>query len=189
VTATTPKATTGTPAKTTPTTTTPKPAPSGTNGETQKQPVLLDTNAASTYNPYRYPAANFGDASLAIDGETATGWTAQVDPAVAPKMAEGLAIDLKSARKLSAVELITTTPGMTVQIYGTAGSTLPSSITDPAWVKLSGSLLVKARHFHIKLKANAVRFVALWISKAPEASVGTPQAPGRVSVNELELFP
>jgi hypothetical protein len=48
---------------------------------------------------------------------------------------------------------------------------------------------VKARHFHIKLKANAVRFVALWISKAPEASVGTPQAPGRVSVNELELFP
>jgi hypothetical protein len=42
----------------------------------------------------------------------------------------------------------------------------------------------------IKLKsAKAVRFVALWISKAPAVSVGTPQAPGRVSVNELELFP
>jgi hypothetical protein len=189
VTAVTPKPATSTPATTTPATTTPKPAANGSTGETQKQPILLDTNAASTYNPYRYPAADFGDPSLAIDGETATGWTAQVDPAVAPKMAEGLAIDLKSARKLSAVELITTTPLMTVQVYGTSGSTLPSSITDPAWVKLSGSLLVKARHFHIKLKPNAVRFVALWISKAPEASVGTPQAPGRVSVNELELFP
>jgi hypothetical protein len=186
--ATTPTPTTSTPAKTTPTTT--PPANSGGAGETQAQPILLDTNAASTYNPYAYPATNFGDPSLAIDGETATGWTAQVDPAVAPKMAEGLVIDLKSPRKLSAVEVITTTPGMTVQIYGSSGHTLPASITDPAWEKLSASLPVKTRHMRIKLKsAKAVRFVTLWISKAPASSVGTEQAPGRVSVNELELFP
>jgi hypothetical protein len=187
--------TVATPKITTPTTTpTPSPTTStpsgGSTGEPQPQAILLDTNAATTYNPYGYPAANFGDPSLAIDQETSTGWTAQVDPAVAPKMAEGLAIDLKSARKLSAVGLVTTTPGMTVQVYGTSGPTLPTSITDPAWVKLSPSLLVKTRHMRIKLKsAKAVRFVALWISKAPAASVGTPQAPGRVSVNELELFP
>jgi hypothetical protein len=179
-----PTATTTTPATTTHTT----PA-SGVTGEKQQPAILLDTNAASTYDPYNYPATNFGDPSLAIDGETATGWTAQVDPAVAPKMAEGVVIDLKSARKLSALELITTTPGMTVQVYGSAGSTLPASITDPAWVKLSPSLLVKTRHFHIKLKSKPARFVTLWISAAPAASVGTPQAPGRVSVNELELFP
>jgi hypothetical protein len=77
---------------------------------------------------------------------------------------------------------------MTVQVYGSAGHTLPPSITDPAWVKLSPSLLVKARHFHVKLKSKAARFVTLWISKAPAASPGTP-APGRVSVNEIELFP
>ena len=105
-------------------------------------------------------------------------------------MAEGLAIDLKSARKLSAVALVTSTPGMVVQVYGTAAQTLPTSITDPAWIKLSPSLPVKAKHMRIKLKsAKAVRFVTLWISKAPASSVGTPQAPGRVSVNELELFP
>jgi hypothetical protein len=183
----TPKSTTTTPASTTPTTSTP--AASGGTGEAQSQAILLDTNAATTYNPYAYPATNFGDPSLAIDGETSTGWTAVVDPAVAPKMAEGLAIDLKSARKLSAVALVTTTPGMTVQVYGTGGATLPTSITDPAWVKLSPSLPVKARHMRIKLKAKSVRFVTLWISKAPAASVGTPQAPGRVTVNELELFP
>jgi hypothetical protein len=184
----TPRSTTRTPASTTPKIPTP-PTSSGGGAEAQPQAILLDTNAASTYNPYAYPAANFGDPSLAIDGETATGWTAQVDPAVAPRMAEGLVIDLKSARKLSALELITTTPEMTVQVYGTTGHTLPASITDPAWAKLSPSLLVKAKHFHIKLKAKAVRFVTLWISKAPAASVGTAQAPGHVSVNELELFP
>ena len=58
-----------TPASTTPASTTP--AGSGGTGETQAQPILLDTNAASTYNPYAYPASNFGDPSLAIDGETA----------------------------------------------------------------------------------------------------------------------
>jgi hypothetical protein len=189
LTAVTPKVgTTNTPAATTPSSTTT--TPSSGSGESQPQSILLDTNAAQTYNPYGYPAGGFGDPSLAIDGETATGWTAQVDPAVAPKMAEGLAIDLKSARKVSAVALVTTTPGMTVQVYATNGHTLPTSITDPAWVKLSPSLPVKSRHMRIKLKsAKPSRFMALWISKAPASSVGTPQAPGRVSVNELELFP
>jgi hypothetical protein len=192
---TTPAGTTSTPASTTPTTTTPKPA----SGETQQKAILLDTNAASTYNPFGYPATNFGDPGLAIDGDTATGWTAQVDPALAPKMAVGLVVDLKSARKLSALEVITTTPQMTVQAYGSAAGTVPHSIADPAWVKLSGSLLVKARHLHIKLKSNPVRFVTLWISKAPPGSISTQQtpgsvivegsAPGRVSVNEIELFP
>jgi hypothetical protein len=191
----TPKSTPSTPASTTPTTpagttpSTPTPAKSGGTGEPQPQAILLDTNAASVYNPSGYPASDFGDPSLAIDGETATPWTAQVDPAGAPKVAAGLVIDLKSARKLSALELITTTPRMTVQVYGSAGHTLPPSIIDPAWVKLSPSLLVKTRHFHIKLKSKPVRFVTLWISKAPASSVGTAQAPGHVNVNELELFP
>src|SRR5205823_12193091 len=100
----------------------PKPGASGgASSEAEApSPIVLDTNAAATYNPYAYPAAGFGDPSLAIDGETSTGWTARVDPAVAPKMAEGLTLELKSSRKLSAAALVTTTPGMTVQVYGTS---------------------------------------------------------------------
>ena len=152
---------------------------------------MLDPDAATTYNPYGYPASEFGDPSLAIDGDTSTAWTAQVNPAVAPKMAEGLVIDLNSAQRLSAIELITSTPGMSVQVYGANGHALPTSITDPAWVQLSPYLVEKKRHERIKLQnsAKAFRFVTLWISKAPAASVGTAQAPGHVSVNELELFP
>jgi hypothetical protein len=171
---------------------------SNSAGESQ-QAILLDTNAAATYNPYAYPASNFGDPSLAIDGDTSTGWTAVVDPAVAPKMAEGLVIDLNTAQKLSALALSSSTPGMTVQVYGANGHNLPASITDSAWVALSPSLVAKKKHTRIKFGGSTsaskqaakkpYRYVALWISNAPAASVGTAQAPGHVSVNELELFP
>jgi hypothetical protein len=160
-------------------------------GKNQPSAILLDTNAAATYNPYGYPPSDFGDPSLAIDGDPSTGWTARLQAAVAPKMAEGIVIDLKTARRLSALELITSTPGMTVQVYGAATATLPTSILEPSWVKLTPSMLEKKRHLRIKLRhpTRAFRFVTLWISRAPAASIGTPQAPGRVSVNEIELFP
>ncbi|HTR88526.1 MAG TPA: hypothetical protein VMG62_00280, partial [Solirubrobacteraceae bacterium] len=155
-----------------------------------QQPLLLDTDAAATYNPYNYPESEFGDPSQAIDGETSTAWTAQVNPAVAPKMAEGLAIDLKTPRKIASVTLTTATPGMTVQVYGADGAAPPNSITDPAWKGLSAAREVKKKTTSIKLHAagHGYRFYVLWISRAPISSVGSPQAPGHVSVNELELF-
>lgn len=155
------------------------------------EPILLDTNAASTYNPYGYPAAGFGDPSLAIDGDTSTGWTAQVDPTTAPKMAVGLLIDLRSPQQVSYVQLVTSTPGMTVQIYGANVQTVPASITEKEWVPLSPATVVRKRHTKIALKdqKSSFTFLTLWISKAPASSVGTPTAPGRVTVNELELFP
>jgi hypothetical protein len=181
---------------TTSTSTTSTPSSSSTgqaSPTTESQPavILLDTNAASTYNPYSYPASWFGDPSLAIDGDASTAWTAQVNPATAPKMAEGILIDLKARQKLSSVGLLTSTPGMTVQIFGANGQTVPASITAPAWVALSRSRVVRKKHAHITLRhsTKAFTFVALWISKAPASSLGTPEAPGTVSVNELELFP
>jgi len=173
-------------------------APGEAHPEAHPEALLLDTNAASTYNPYNYAASNFGDPSLAIDGDRSTGWTAIVEPSVAPKMAEGIVIDLNTPRKLSALALITTTPGMTVQVYGANGEAPPTSITDPAWAALSPSLVEKKKHARIKFGGTtaagqaaakqAYRFIALWISEAPASAVGTPAAPGHVSVNELELF-
>ncbi|MEA2313892.1 MAG: hypothetical protein QOI03_584 [Solirubrobacteraceae bacterium] len=173
--------------------TTPPAASGGSSPSAEPQPkaILLDTNAAATYNPYAYPATDFGDPSLAIDGDTTTAWTAQLEPTVAPKMAEGLVVDLKTARRLSAIVLVTSTPGMTIQLYGANGKTLPASILDPKWVKLSSSVVEKKKRVQLKLRNSkrAFRFVTLWISNAPATSVGTPQAPGHVSVAELELLP
>ena len=137
LTAVTPKAseksttTTGSSETKTPTSTSTTPSSSSTGGssstseESKPTAILLDTDAATTYNPYNYPASDFGDPSLTIDGDTSTAWTAQVNPATAPKMAVGVLIDLKAKQKLSALELITSTPGMTVQVYGTTGQTRP----------------------------------------------------------------
>jgi hypothetical protein len=170
-----------------------KPSTGGATSTPEKQPtaLTLDTNAASTYNPYSYVASNFGDPSLAIDGETSTAWTARLEPSVAPKMAEGLLIDLKTPQRLSALALTTTTPSMTIQIYGAIGNAAPASITDPAWTRLSALLVAKKRVTRIALAnpKHAFRFLTLWISKAPASAIGTPQASAHVSVNELELFP
>jgi hypothetical protein len=154
-------------------------------------PMLLDTNAAATYNPYHYPASEFGDPGLAIDDEASTAWTARVNPAVAPRMAEGLSINLNSDQKVGELALITSTPGMIVQVYGATGSTLPGSIVDPGWIPLSSPLAAKRGKTHIKLHDSTTGFhyVLLWISEAPASAVGTPKAPGHVAVNELELFP
>jgi hypothetical protein len=161
-------------------------------GATKKQtaPLVLDTNAASTYDPSAYPASNFGDPRLAIDGEKSTAWTALVDPAAAPKMAEGLLLDLKSAQKVSALQLTSSTPGLTVQVYAAATSAPPASITDSAWVPLSRTLTASKSTERIALghAKQPFRFVLLWISQAPASAVGTPTAPGHISVNELELF-
>jgi hypothetical protein len=202
LTAVTPKAsekTTTTPASETKTNTSTSTTPSGTSTsgskttgeESQQSAILLDTNAASTYNPYNYPASGFGDPSLAIDGDTATAWTAQVNPVTAPKMAQGLLLDLKSKQKVAVLKLVTSTPGMTVQVYGANGHTAPASITAPAWTPLSPPEVVKKKHLRISLRdsGKAFTFVTLWISRAGEASVGTAEAPGHVDVNEVELFP
>ena len=158
-------------------------------GSEAPSPILLDTNAASTYNPYNYPASLFGDPSLAIDGEGGTAWTAQVQAAVAPKMAEGLLLDLKSPQKLGSVTVKTTTTGTTVEVYGANGSTPPASISDPGWKRIVGLKVLKKKSTPLALKANAqgYRFVVLWLAKGPATS--TPAAPGTVSINEFELFP
>ena len=106
-------------------------------------------------------------------------------------MAVGVVLDLGQNQKLSEVELISSTPGMRVQVYGATTKTPPNSITDPAWVPLSHSLVAAKKNTKIKLlnKTKAFRLVVLWISAAPKSSVGTEQAPGHVSVNEIELFP
>lgn len=159
------------------------------SGSEPPSPILLDTNAASVYNPYSYPASLFGDPSLTIDGEAKTAWTAQVQPEKAPHMAEGLLLDLKSPQKLGTAAVKTSTTGATVEIYGANGAALPASITDAAWTRLVGLKVLKKKSTTFKLKTNGkkFRYVLLWLVKAPAGS--TAAKPGDVAINEFELFP
>jgi hypothetical protein len=152
-------------------------------------PILLDTNAASTYNPYSYPTTLFGDPSLAIDGEAKTAWTAQVQSEKAPNMAEGLLLDLKSPQKLGSATVKTSTTGITVEIYGANGNTVPGSITDTGWKRLAGLKVLKKKSTPLTLKTNGkgYRYIVLWLAKAPADS--TAATPGTVAIGEFELFP
>lgn len=191
--ATPPPAPTSTPTTSTPTASTPTASTPASPLPSAPAPtaIVLDTNAVSTYNPDNYPAGDFGEPSLTIDGETSTAWTAPVYPDIAPKMAVGLLVDLKAPQKLSSLELVSSTPGMTVQVFAANGSAAPTTIGDPAWVKLTKPTVEENRHEQVKLgdSTKGFRFVLLWISAAPASAVGTPQAPGHVTVNEIELFP
>jgi hypothetical protein len=159
------------------------------SGPEPPSPILLDTNAASVYNPYAYPAALFGDPSLTIDGEAKSAWTAQVQPEKAPHMAEGLLLDLKSSQKLGSAAVKTSTTGATVEIYGANVTTLPASITDPTWTRLVGLKVLKKKDttFQLKTKGKSFRYIVLWLVKAPAGS--TAAKPGDVAIAEFELFP
>lgn len=164
----------------------------GASGKSeQPTPILLDTNAATTYNPYNYPESGFGDPALAIDGEPSTAWTAQVQAHSFPNLAEGLLIDLREPTKLGRVELRTPTHGVTVQLYGANGTKAPTTITEPGWVQLSGSHKLKQAVTHLKLRTEdrAYRWLVVWLVKAPTSARGTPTAPGNVALSEVALYP
>ncbi len=180
-----------TPANTKTTETNTSTTESGSGKSEQPTPLLLDTDAATTYNPYNYPEAGFGDPALAIDGEPSTAWAAQVQPHSFPNLAEGLLIDLREPTKLGKLELRTPTRGMTVQIYGANSAKAPSSITEPGWVQLSGSHTLKKTVTHLKLRTEGkvFRWLVVWLVKAPASAQGTLTAPGHVALSEVALYP
>lgn len=156
----------------------------------QKQtPMLLDTNSAHVYNPYSYPEATFTDPSLAIDGESTTAFVVKVREVSAPKMADGLLIDMKALTKVEKLTLITNTPGFTLQVYGTKQKKQPpETITSKGWVKLTKSHVAKKKKSTVELNKAKQQFrqILVWLVKAPEGS--TPEAPGHVAIDELQLF-
>ena len=107
---------------TTSSTTTPSSTETGGTGEEAKNPaIVLDTNAASTYNPYNLPADRLRrpeprDRRRQLDGLDRAG-----RPGDRADDGRGAADRPEVGQKLSAVELVTSTPGMTVQVYGANG--------------------------------------------------------------------
>lgn len=140
--------------------------------------ILLDTNAATTYNPSGLSADNFGDPSLAIDQDPSTAWTAQADPASAPALGAGVLLDLKSRQRVSALKLLTATPRMTVEVLGSSASTPPSTPSDPAWSTLAGARTATKQRIKLQSGAGRVRYVLVFVSRV---------SPGKSSADIREI--
>ncbi|HEV7942190.1 MAG TPA: hypothetical protein VGP17_05250 [Solirubrobacteraceae bacterium] len=151
--------------------------------------MLLDTNASQIYNPSNFPASRFGDPSLAIDGDTTTAWTVQLEVSEAPSVGAGLTLNLNAPLKIAQMTLITETTGITVQIYGTKSSKVPQSLHSEEWVPLSHAHLVQKRKATIKLMeaSKSFRQLLVWIIKAPISATG--QFTGtEAAINEIQLY-
>ena len=178
--------TTSTPKTTTPTTAVkpnPTTSPTASVPSATSAKILLDTDAASTYNPYSLPPGGFGDPAKAIDGDSQTTWTYQLDPTTAGKTLVGLAINLKSKQTVRSITVATPSPGMTVEFYGATGSELPVSITDPGWAHLATRTGIKGQTtVTLKTPAKGLHYLLVWITHAP-SGVTT----GTVGVSELSV--
>jgi hypothetical protein len=173
-------------APTTPTTTVTKPktttTPSAPAPAAKSAKILLDTDAATTYNPYSLAPGGFGDPAKAIDGDAQSAWTYQLDPATAGKTLVGLAINLKSPQKVRSLTIATPSPGMTVEFYGATGAE-PVSITDPAWRHLANRRqLAASSTVTLKTGGRALDYLLVWITHAPAGATT-----GSLGVSELSV--
>lgn len=169
-----------------PATKTPK-VPSTPSGSNNTAPtggqILLDTNAASTYNPSGLPASSFGDPAKAVDGEASTSWTYTLDPARAGKVAAGLVIDLKSKQRVGSLTISTPSPGMAVELYGSAAPVPPPTITSAGWIHIGDRNSIKdTETVALKGKGHNFRYVVIWI---PRAATGA--TTGSVAVSEVTV--
>jgi hypothetical protein len=172
--------TTTTPTTTTPTTTTPTTTTPTATGHV----ILLDTDAASTYNPYNLTASSFTDPANAIDGAPDTAWSYQLDPSTAGKTLVGLLIDMKTPQAARAIRITTLSPGMTVEFYGAVGSSAPAAVTDPGWVHLANRKAIKpSTEVVLQTGGKSFRYLLVWITHAP-----TGVTVGSVGISELSVL-
>lgn len=116
--------------------------------------------------------------SLALDRRDDTFWTSPRVPAGQPVNA-GILIDLGEARKLTRVELDTSTPGFDVEVFGVKGK-VPDTITG-GWKGLSSRSGVASEELlDVRSSKPEVRFVLVWVTKLPP---GTEQ----VEIGELRV--
>jgi hypothetical protein len=142
--------------------------------------VDLKPEAASTYNPYARGESDFTDAKAALDGDKSTAWTATFSGSQSGAVGVDLALD--TAAGVRALQVRTTTPGMTVEIYASRSESEPVSIQDPGWDHLATQLDVGSSE-RIRLGDGKTRYrhVLIWPTEAP------PQG-DHVALSELELF-
>jgi hypothetical protein len=157
----TPSTSTPTGTGTTPTTTTP--------ADTGPQPIDLNGDAGTIYDPYGRVKAR-GEATRALDGDATTSW--YVDPKDGQQVAVGYAVDLGKLQGVREIQLQTPTAGFRVEVYATDEPELPPDIVDTRWSHITNVSNVGAKHDGkqtIVLGAGTTKYrnVLLWFTQPP----------------------
>jgi hypothetical protein len=176
-----PASTTTTPTDPTQTTTTPADPTQTTTSPT--------TTTPATPNGKIHPDTDFtGDPSAAFDGDASTAWSVALGtPELVLEPQAGLLIDLGSATKLRQLVVTPTTPGTTIEVYGSDAETAPATVDDKGWKKLATQLDVDGKT-KITLGKDAVgtgkvRQLLIWFAAGPDDGTST-----SVGISELQLY-
>jgi hypothetical protein len=159
-------------------------APTDTGGDggaaedADPEPVAieLESDAASTYDPFGRADESVTNADLAIDGKPKTAWRAPAASDGTVRM--GLVVSLEKAQRIGSVRFRANTPGFTVETYAAKGAEIPPTITDEGWTHLEDQSDVGVEE---TLPVDGTfRHVLLWVTVQP--------ADFRVGIPELELL-
>ena len=133
--------------------------------------VALGADAASVYDPYKR-AADQTDPADSYDGDAKTAFTLSTAPGPAT-MGIGLDYNLETARAVRQIEIKTTTPGFSVEVYG-AKAGRPATILDQGWKHLGDAAAVATKPSDngavtVTLAPGHYRHVLLWFTTPPPA--------------------
>jgi hypothetical protein len=142
--------------------------------------IDLKPDAASTYNPYARPDNDFTDPKSTLDGDPATAWTASFSGTQSG--AVGVDLTLPEPAGVRDLQVRTTTPGATLEIYASRSSSEPVSIQDPGWDHLATQLDVGSNE-RIVLGEGTTKYrhVLIWPTQGPPDG-------DHVALNELKLY-
>jgi hypothetical protein len=133
------------------------------------QELSLGPDAALVYDPYK-KATDQTDPADAYDTDKKTAFTITTDPATGD-MGVGLDFDLETARDVRAIEVLTSTPGVRVEVYATERG-LPPDILDTRWQHVASRSSVGAGKGEkgletIEFARGKYRHVLLWFTTPP----------------------
>ena len=146
---------------------------------TALEPVEAVT--ASDYDPSGDDHEHPEETPLAVDGDAATTWpTEEYDTGSLQKDGVGLALEPAEPVPARGLDLVTTTPGFDVTIYG-AESELPAAI-DAGWTEIASEKAVEPKG-RIDLDSAGRDFThyLIWITKIPADE-------GKVEIAEARLL-
>ena len=155
------------------------------------EPIELQAQDLGVYNPGgAYPSSALGDPRHNFEEGATTLWSVQVQPPGATKLNVGLQIRLSSPERVGKLEVITATPGYTLEVLGTTANKPPASVTASGWKTLAKEPKLKRKTtFTLQHSREHMRYVVLWITNVPASLAGSSASPAHVTIDEVALFP
>jgi eukaryotic-like serine/threonine-protein kinase len=145
--------------------------------------VSVARTSAEDYDPQGDQAEHSDEAPLVVDREPGTTWSTETYSdgiEGAGKEGVGIYVDAKPGVEAVRMEIQTTEPGWTAEIYGANGDAVPPDI-DTGWTRIGDVNMRRDRQrFRINEQGESFRYYLVWITSLPESQ--------RAEISEIALF-